>query len=104
MFQKKDYVYADELGVCRVEEITNLMQKDGNVLQYYGLRSMMVSTKTAYFPVENHEINIRELITLDEANTLLEGDTENLPKEKLYEAKFVIELDKKLKAKGKAKK
>lgn len=92
MFQKKDYVYADSIGVCRVDEITNLAQKNGNTYQYYGLRSAMNNKKTAYFPVENHEVTIRELISLEEAERILalsDEEKKNLSLEELYEAKFV---------------
>lgn len=66
-FQKKDYVYTGNLGVCRVEEITSLSAKDGSTMLYYGLRSMQHETTTAYYPVEGHEVIIRALITEAEA-------------------------------------
>lgn len=89
MFQKKDYVFVGGIGVCRVDEITNLTQKDGTTYQYYGLRSMENTKTTAYYPVENHEVEIRPLITVEEANALLAGNLEDVKHELLWEAKFV---------------
>ena len=97
MFQKKDYVYVDNIGVCKVEEITNLVQKDGNSVMYYGLRSQQHTQTTAYYPIENHEVIIRNLIGLDEAEAIIKDynqEEPNVSEPELYEAHFVIELDK----------
>lgn len=93
IFQKKDYVYADNLGVCRVEEVTNLSEKNGTTTQYYGLRSMQHESTTAYFPVEGHEVNIRVLIAEEEAKSIIELSEEEkkeMDDKLLYEADFVL--------------
>ena len=104
VFQKKEYVYTDTLGVCRVEEITNLSQKNGNITQYYGLRSMQHESTTAYYPVEGHEVSIRPLITIEEAvaiSELSEDEKKAMDEKLLYEALFVIKYQEKLKSKKK---
>lgn len=102
LYQKKDYVYADTLGVCRVEEVTNLAIKNATPTQYYGLRSMQHESTTAYFPVENHEVNIRTLISEEEAMKILELSDEEkkeMDEKLLFEALFVIKYEKNKKAK-----
>lgn len=106
IYSKKDYVYADTLGVCRVEEVTNLATKDGNVTQYYGLRCMQHETTTAYFPVEGHEVNIRPLITKEEAVKITEmsdDDKKELDEKLRYEAEFIVKNADKLFGKNKKK-
>ena len=111
MYQKKDYVYVESLGVCRVEEVTSLAEKDGTSILYYGVRSMRNQGTTAYYPVEDHKVEIRNLISLEEAMKIVEEyekekeaevtteENRTPVSDKVYEAKFVIELDKKIKAK-----
>ena len=52
---------------------------------YYVLRSVFDKNKVSYIPVDNHQVKLRELFTLEEAQELL--GTEGLSKnEKLKEA------------------
>ncbi len=62
IFHKKDIIFSEAIGVCRIEEITNLTQQNGQVITYYGLRSVTDRNKTAYIPVENHSVILRNLI------------------------------------------
>lgn len=97
IFQKKDYVYAENLGVCKVEEVPNLATKNGVPKQYYGLRSVQNKTTTAYFPVEGHEVVIRKLISLEEAtkiDELSDEDKKAMDEKLVFEARFVLELEK----------
>lgn len=114
-FQKKDYVYTDTLGVCRVEEVTNLATKNGPITQYYGLRSMQHETTTAYYPVEGHEVTIRPLISEEEAKKLVEKiqelknkenitDEEKIDEKLVFEAKFAVDLAEKIRQKKASKK
>ena len=70
MFQKKDYIYSETMGVCKVSDITNLAPKKGAAVSYYVLRSVYQKDKTAYIPVENHTVELRKLITAEEAMRL----------------------------------
>ena len=40
MFQKKDYIYSESMGVCLVADVTNLAPKKGNAVSYYVLKSV----------------------------------------------------------------
>lgn len=67
MFEKKTYIYDEEMGVCFIEDIARLATKNKQELGYYVLRSVYRKDKVAYIPVENHEVQLRELITKEEA-------------------------------------
>ena len=70
MFQKKDYIYSESMGVCLVADVTNLAPKKGTAVSYYVLKSVYQKDKTAYIPVENHTVELRELITEEQAREL----------------------------------
>ena len=67
MFEKKEIIYSEAIGVCQVAEITKLPAKNGDQILYYGLRSVFDSKKVSYIPVEHHQVQLRELISSDEA-------------------------------------
>ena len=67
MFQKKDIIYSEKLGVCVVADITKLTQKRGGTYNYYVLKSVFNKEKVSYIPIENHQVKLRELIQKDEA-------------------------------------
>lgn len=70
MFQKKDYIYSESMGVCLVADVTNLAPKKGNAVSYYVLKSVYQKDKVAYIPVENHTVELRPLITPDKAREI----------------------------------
>ena len=70
MFQKKDVIFNENLGVCRVEDIVKLSPNKTNVYNYYVLRPVYDKEKKAYIPVEHHATLLRELITVGEAQKL----------------------------------
>ncbi len=70
-FQKKDILFSEVLGVCRVDELTRLSTQAGEMILYYGLRSIADQTKVSYVPVENHSVLLRELITVEQAKAFL---------------------------------
>ena len=72
MFQKKDYIYSETMGVCLVSDVTNLAPKKGNTVSYYVLKSVYQKDKVAYIPVENHTVELRELMTQEQAQLLSE--------------------------------
>lgn len=66
-FQKKDILFSEVLGVCRVDELTRLSTQKGDMILYYGLRSIADQTKVSYVPVENHSVLLRELVSVEHA-------------------------------------
>lgn len=75
MFQKKEYIFSEAMGVCRVDDITKLVLKKGEAVLYYVLRSVYQKDKVAYIPVENHSVALRKLITYEQAKEM--EDLEN---------------------------
>ena len=73
MFQKKEIIFSDSIGACMVEDIVKLAaQKNAAPVTYYVLRSVTDKKKTSYIPVENHKSLLRPLVSLEEAQKLLE--------------------------------
>ncbi|MDE5823791.1 MAG: CarD-like/TRCF domain protein [Lachnospiraceae bacterium] len=70
MFQKKEVIYSETIGVCIVDDIVKLADNKKDTYNYYLLRSVYDKTKKAYIPVENHTVQLRSLITLQEALAL----------------------------------
>lgn len=75
-FNKKDIIFSESLGVCRVDEVTNLSQQNGDTIAYYGLRSVFDKTKVSYIPIKKHSVQLRPLISLEEAKALKENGYE----------------------------
>lgn len=71
MFEKKDIIFSETLGVCKVEEVTKLSTNNSVPVLYYGLRSVYDKAKVSYIPVENHAVQLRPLITVEEAQERL---------------------------------
>ena len=89
MFQKKDIIYSETLGVCRIEEITKLVDKKGDTIMYYGLKSLK-DGKTAYIPVENHAVVLRELIDVQTALENKENGYDDRTDIERYEIDYVL--------------
>ena len=89
MFQKKDIIYSETLGVCRIEEITKLVDKKGDTIMYYGLKSLKEG-KTAYIPVENHSVVLRELINEETARNNRENGYDDRSEIERYEIDYVL--------------
>lgn len=95
MFQKKDIIYSDTIGVCIVEDIVKLADNKKDIYQYYLLRSVFDQKKKAYIPVENHSVQLRNLISLQEAVALQKAqDYEKKSAHAKEEALYVIENSK----------
>ena len=73
MFQKKQKIYSETQGVCIVDNIVQLPAGKGETLPYYVLKSVFDLTKVSYIPVNNHQVILRELFTVEEAKELLEN-------------------------------
>ena len=70
MFQKKQIIYSESLGVCVVDNIVALSaHKRGPSVQYYVLKTMF-EDKVSYIPVEHHQVVLREMFTKEEARDL----------------------------------
>lgn len=92
MFQKKEVIYSETIGVCIVDDIVKLADNKKESYNYYLLRSVYDRTKKAYIPVENHTVQLRKLITVDEARALREEeDFEEKSAQVKGEAAYVIE-------------
>lgn len=92
MFQKKEVIYSETIGVCIVDDIVKLADNRKESYNYYLLRSVADRTKKAYIPVENHTVQLRNLITLEEALALQDAE-DYAEKSELVrgEAAYVIE-------------
>lgn len=66
MYQKKDYIFSETFGVCRIEDVTKLNRKNEEQRMYYVLKSIETG-KTSYIPVEGHKVLLRPLVTKAEA-------------------------------------
>jgi len=71
MFQKKQKIYSETQGVCIVDNIVQLPAGKGETLPYYVLKSVFDTSKVSYIPVNNHQVNLRELFSEEEAKALL---------------------------------
>ncbi|MBE5942819.1 MAG: CarD-like/TRCF domain protein [Lachnospiraceae bacterium] len=90
MFEKKDIIFSETLGVCQVAELTRLSAKNGEQVMYYGLKSIEDKKKVSYIPVENHQVQLRPLITYDEAKQLEQGDQAQLSDLQKKEIQYVL--------------
>jgi hypothetical protein len=91
MFEKKQIIYSETQGVCRVDNIVSLSASRGEQgVPYYVLRSVFDHSKVSYIPVDNHRVKLRELFTKEEAQAL-EGTEALEQDEKLKQAiKYVL--------------
>lgn len=80
MFQKKQYIYSETLGVCQVENITNLNVSKSGQAAYYVLRPVFAKQEVSYIPVENHQVVLRDLFTEEEAKAIEEDPSVDLAK------------------------
>lgn len=90
MFEKKDVIFSETLGVCQVAELTKLSAKNGEQVMYYGLRSVEDKKKVSYIPVENHQVQLRSLISIEEAEELAKGDQSHLTDKQKSEIQYVL--------------
>lgn len=93
MFEKKEYIYSETMGVCKVADIVKLSPNNrlGEPVTYYQLKSAFDKSKVAYIPVENHQVNLRPLITREEAEGVSSEELEKLEEKRAKEVRFVLE-------------
>lgn len=75
MFQKKQMIYSETQGVCKVDNIVQLSAARGaKPVAYYVLKPVYAPDKVSYIPVENHQVELRELFSKEEAKRLRETE------------------------------
>ena len=101
VYEKKEIIYSSTMGVCVVSDITKLAADKNTVpVPYYVLKSYYDKTHVAYIPVEEHEVELRELIDTDAAQTEFEelkteyeADPEYIPDElRVGELAYIMKL------------
>lgn len=90
MFVKKDIIFSETLGVCKVAEITKLPSKNNEQILYYVLRSVYDNKKVSYIPVEHHQVLLRNLISYEEAKKL-EAHMDQLSLVRQNEVNYVLQ-------------
>lgn len=90
MFEKKEIIFSETLGVCQVAELTKLSTKNGEPVLYYGLKSVEDKKKVSYIPVENHQVQLRPLISVEEAERLAKDDQSQLTQNQKNEIQYVL--------------
>lgn len=88
MFRKKEIIYSSGIGVCTVADIVNLSVNKRLPVQYYQLVSVYDQKKISYIPVEEHQVELRHLITKEEATQ--KKMVKELPQKELQEVEFVL--------------
>lgn len=91
MFEKKEIIYSETLGVCQVAELTRLSTKAGEQILYYGLRSVYDKNKVSYIPVEHHKVQLRALLSVEEARALQKTPSDELTELQIQEIEYVLQ-------------
>ena len=101
MFEKKEYIYSETMGVCKVADIVKLSPNNrlGEPVWYYQLKSAFDKSKVAYIPVENHQVSLRPVVTKEEAEGISAEEAEKLDEKRKNEIRFVLEKAEDLKKK-----
>lgn len=93
MFQKKDIIFSESMGVCQVVDVTKLSTGKSEPVMYYVLRGVFGEKKNSYIPVEHHKVVLRNLIDRDEANEK-NKNRDNLSDMEKQEIDYVLEKTK----------
>lgn len=88
MFCKKDIIFSSGIGVCTVAGIVNLSVNKNLPVQYYQLASVFDRKKVSYIPVKEHQVQLRPLITAEEAEE--KKKMKELPLKELQEVEYVL--------------
>ena len=73
MFEIGDYVVNATNGICKISEIVELdMSVDKKLKSYFLLRPVDEENDRVYIPVDNAAKRIRKVITVDEANAVID--------------------------------
>lgn len=94
MFQKKEIIFSETLGVCSVDDIVKLSDSRKETYDYYLLKSVFDKSKKAYIPIENHSVQLRSLIAYDEAKALYEDENFKNQKDTIKgEVKYILKIE-----------
>lgn len=88
MYGKNEVIYSDGIGVCKVSDIVNLSVNKKPPVQYYLLTSVFDKSKTSYIPVSGHQVVLRNLISVEEAED--KKKAENISELERKEADYVL--------------
>lgn len=88
MFRKKDVIFSSGIGVCTVADIVNLSVNKSLPVQYYQLMSIYDRKKVSYIPVEDHQVQLRPLITAEEAKE--KKKIKELSLKELQEVEYIL--------------
>lgn len=93
VFEKKQYIYSETMGVCQVADLVKLSANNrlGEPVLYYLLRSVFDKSKVAYIPVEKHQVGLRPLISKEEAQAVPEERLNQMSEPEKAEVRFVLE-------------
>lgn len=93
VFEKKQYIYSETMGVCQVADIVKLSVNNrlGEPVPYYLLKSVFDKSKVAYIPVEKHQVGLRPLISKEEAQAVSDEALEKMNMQEKAEVRFVLE-------------
>ena len=89
MFQKKSVIFSGSIGVCKVEDIIKLTDNKREIHSYYSLRSV-ITNKVSYIPIEGHTVELRELISVQEAKEMKLKVDENTSQLVVDEIEYVL--------------
>jgi hypothetical protein len=82
------------MGVCVVDDIVKLSDNRKESYNYYLLKSIFDKSKKAYIPVDNHSVQLRNLITYDEAKALFEDENFKNQKDTIKgEVKYILKIE-----------
>lgn len=92
VFEKKQYIYSETMGVCQVTDIVKLAANNrmGEPVPYYLLKSVSDKSKVAYIPVEKHQVTLRPLISREAAEAVTEDELAKMSDLKKAEVRFVL--------------
>jgi len=89
MYQKNEIIFSEGIGVCKVTDIVNLSVNKMLPVQYYLLSSVFDRSKTSYIPVTGHQVVLRQLLTVEEAEARSKAD--ELSELEKKEIEYVLE-------------
>lgn len=98
MFEKKDVIFSETMGVVRVSDIVNLSADKKNPLSepvpYYLLKEVADPSKVAYIPVAHHQVALRPLISKEEAARFTEEEKKEMDELHAAEVEYVLGKEK----------
>lgn len=85
MYEKKDIIVSSTMGLCVVADVTKLSADRTAPIPYYVLKSYYDKTKSAYIPVEGHEVELRDPMYRDAADACYDEYCKGYASDSTYE-------------------